>query len=87
MVCDNYCKAKFFCLVYNFFVRPDGAFDDGSEGAFKAAADHQRKLFGAAQVQMLFGASMPPERRDEVFRQLIGGALPVIDAIRDGGGE
>ena len=71
-------------LVYNFFVRPDGVLENGREGVRKAARDPRMKVFGAAQVQVVFDPSMTDARRDEVFRTLVTGAYPIIEAVLQG---
>ena len=71
-------------LIYSFFVRPDGVIESGREGVREAAADPRSRIFGAGQVQVVFGASMAQTRRDEVFRTLISEAFPIVDAIRGG---
>lgn len=70
--------------IYNFFVRPDGSIESGREGVGQAAANPRMKHFGAGQVQMMFSPSMSEERMDEVFREIISDALPVLNAIRRG---
>jgi hypothetical protein len=71
-------------LVYNFFVRPDGVMEYGREGVRKAAGDPRLKVFGAAQVQVVFSPSVAEDRRDEIFRTLVGGAKPILEAVRGG---
>jgi hypothetical protein len=71
-------------VIYNFFVRPDGSLESGRGGVREAASNPRMKPFGAGQVQLMFGPTMPAARRDEIFRLLVGNAFPVVDAIRKG---
>lgn len=71
-------------VVYNFFVRPDAVLESGQKGVGEAAENPRMKVFGAAQVQVAFSASMTEDRRDEVFRVLVSGAYPLIEAVLEG---
>jgi hypothetical protein len=71
-------------VVYNFFVRPDGALEDGGGGVRKAAEDPRMKVFGATQFQVVFESSMPEARRTEVFQTIVGGVSSLIDVMLDG---
>lgn len=71
-------------VIYGFFMRPDGILESGRDGVRRAAEDPRLKIFGAAQMQVAFDASMDKGRRDEVFRDLVAGVLPVIEAVRRG---
>lgn len=72
-------------FILNFFVRPDGTFDRGIDGTERAAFDPRAKPFGAAQVQIIFSTPVAPHRREEVAHDLLEGARPVVEAIRQGG--
>jgi hypothetical protein len=71
-------------LVYNFFARPDGVMEDGRGGVRSAAEDPRMKVFGATQFQVVFDSSMQEERRDEVFRTLVGGVSSLLDVMLEG---
>lgn len=71
-------------VIYNFFVRPDGSIESGRAGVAEAASNPRMKLFGAGQVQVLFGPPLPGDRMDEVFQTIVANAFPVLDAIREG---
>jgi hypothetical protein len=71
-------------LVYNFFVRPDGLFEDRRDGVIRAAEDPRLKVFGATQFQVVFEPSVPAARRNEVFRTIVGGVAPLIETMREG---
>lgn len=71
-------------LIYNFFARPDGVVEDGRGGVRRAAEDPRMKVFGAAQFQVVFEPSMPEGRREEVFRTVVRGLSPLLDAWSPG---
>jgi len=72
-------------VIYSFFILPNGRIDSGRDGVDRVAADARAKLFGAAQLQVVFDGSMSEERRNEVFGELVSLATPVIETIRAGG--
>jgi hypothetical protein len=79
--------------IYNFLVVPGTAHpDDGIAGMDivrdikqlnKAAEDYQRRYFGAAQFQFVMSADVSREKRDQIFRTLMGNNLEVLDALND----
>jgi hypothetical protein len=47
-----------------------------------AAADYLRQFYGAAQIQVVFDPQeMQAKEQDEVFAQLLGANLDVLDAL------
>jgi hypothetical protein len=74
-------------VVYNFLVVPDRRETIRDMDALqRAAKDYQRRAYGAAQFQVVFGGDdnhpvLPREQRDKVFQALIGPNLPVIDTL------
>ena len=74
--------------VYNFFVVPGrGAVDDIS-GVHEAAEDYERRLFGAAQFQVLMQDSVapaPPEVREQVFAALLRSHPELIATLKNDG--
>jgi hypothetical protein len=71
-------------VVSNFMVLPDGTTMRDMNAVRMAAASVQRRFYGAAQVQVVFEGSMPIEQREEIFKLLVTGHWPIIDAIRSG---
>ena len=71
-------------VVANFMIMPDGRFLRNTAGVYAAAADYTTRFYGAAQVQLVTSAGVSDSRRDEIFQELIGAAMPAIDAVRFG---
>ncbi len=68
-------------FVYNILLVPGvGAVEDMSS-IYEAASSYQRRLHGAAQIQVTVSADLPPHRRDEVAADLIAGIEPALRAI------
>lgn len=77
-------------VVYNFLIVPGrtGIVRDMG-GVYKAAEDYQQRYFGAVQFQVVFngldGMELTRPQRDEIFRELIGPNVSVIDTLLNGG--
>jgi hypothetical protein len=71
-------------LIYSFFARPDGVFENGGSGVLRASENPRMKVFGATQFQVVFEPSMPEARRTEVFQTIVGAMAPLIDVVLDG---
>ena len=70
-------------FVENFFVLPGGAIT----GDMKEVRSHlplRDRYYGVGQVQIVFGAGMAEETRDDIVRQLVAAYKPLIDAILAG---
>ena len=71
--------------VYNFLVIPGRGIVRDMEGVKSAAADYQQRYYGAAQFQVVFyrpaSSELSREQRDEIFKTLMGQAVPVIQQI------
>lgn len=70
--------------VENFMILPDGQFCRDMSGVETSAQDYRRKFFGAAQIQVITDAGVGDAEREQLFRQFIGAAKPLIDEIRAG---
>ncbi|MDB5171903.1 MAG: hypothetical protein JWN51_676 [Phycisphaerales bacterium] len=71
--------------VYNFFVVPGKGVVPDITDVRSAAANYQRRVFGAAQFQVVMNADLPQEDRDKVFVTLIGAdpdLIGVLDAAQ-----
>jgi len=71
-------------IVYNCMILPNGNSCRDMEGVYASARDPQRRRFGAAELQMLVGATIPVERRDALFTEIVGSYRGVIEAILAG---
>lgn len=74
--------------VYDFFIVPgnkEGTITVADMvGVRKAAADYQRRYYGAAQFQVVMDADYPQELRESIFRTIIGAnarALSVLNTV------
>lgn len=70
--------------VDNFLILPGQGFVRDMPQVYRAAANRMRHFYGAAQVQVKIDGLMGEEERDEIFRTLVGAALPAIEFIRFG---
>jgi hypothetical protein len=68
--------------IYNFFIRPQGELESGRSGVRRAADNRRMKVFGAAQIQVVFHSPLPEARRDEIFRTLVAGTAPFVQSVR-----
>ena len=70
--------------IDNFMVLPDGQFSADMRGVEHIAKDYRLKFFGAAQVQLITDSTWSRAERDELFRELVSAAEPLLDTIRNG---
>lgn len=70
--------------IKNFMVLPAGGTARDMSGVNAAASDSRRKLFGAAQVQVVMDAEISPANREATFSQLIEAVAPVLKLIAEG---
>jgi hypothetical protein len=78
-------QSKYRTAVYNFMIVPGLGIVRDMNGIAKAAADYQRRYFGAAQFQVTMDADTPQYDRDRVFAALVGGNLEMIETLKSGG--
>ena len=70
--------------VYDFFIVPGKGIKKDMDDVRKAAADYQRRYYGAAQFQVVMDADYPQETRESIFRTIIGAnanALLVLNKV------
>lgn len=72
--------------ICNFMLLPQGGTVRDMQGVIAAAADSRRKLFGAAQVQVVMDAEVPRAERKAAFMELITAAAPTLKTILAGAG-
>jgi hypothetical protein len=72
-------------IVYNFMLLPNGSTCRDLNGLRSSAKDFRQRSFGAAQVQVLFDASVPVEKRRELVVTVVRAHRVLIDAILAGG--
>lgn len=68
-------------VLDNFMVLPDGQTARGMDEVDRAARDSTLKHFGAAQVQLVYNASLTEADRSEIFSAFMRQLRPVLDAI------
>jgi hypothetical protein len=68
--------------IRNFFVLPNGKIVRDRESVNAAAKDYREVVYGVAQVQLLFDASVGGAERDRIFAELIGPNQGLVDALR-----
>lgn len=71
-------------IIDNFMVLPDGTIARDVEAMRPLAENPRRKIFGAAQVQIVFQANTPVDQRDEIVNIFLAANAPIISTIRSG---
>jgi hypothetical protein len=74
--------------VYNFFVVPGRGAVDDIKGVHEAAEDYERRLFGAAQFQVVMQdalAPAPAQVREQVFAALLRSHPTLIATLKTDG--
>lgn len=74
-------------VVDNFMLLPNGQTGRDMDAVGAAAAHLRRKLYGAAQVQLVYDAGMSDTERVQIFEQIVPEAWPLISAILQHDGE
>jgi hypothetical protein len=79
-------RAEKVC-VYNFFVVPGRGAVDDIKGVHEAAEDYERRLFGAAQFQVLIPEALTPRStaREEIFAALLRSHPELIAILKTDG--
>ena len=70
-------------VVSNFMVLPTGMGRDDRD-VRRISDDPTRRVFGAAQVQVVFASDVPADRRREIVEELVGGYMPMIRKVVSG---
>jgi hypothetical protein len=71
-------------VVTNLIILPERRFVMGMRDVQAAATDSRRRHYGAAQLQIVQDASVPPEDRRRTVIELLEGCGPVLDALTSG---
>ena len=71
-------------IIRNFFVLPNGRIVRDMDSVIAAAKDYRELVYGVAQIQLLFDASVGGAERDQIFAQWIGSNQDLIASLRDG---
>jgi hypothetical protein len=67
--------------IVGFFAMPGRGSFAAYESIGRATTDHRARPFGAAQVQLLFDATVPRYEQDQAARVLLAEILPVIQHL------
>jgi hypothetical protein len=70
--------------VFNLMVLPDGQTAPNMDGIYHIARNRRLRCFGAAEIQVITNVGMSEEDRSQIISTLLGGAKPLVDAIRSG---
>ena len=71
-------------VVDNFIIMPDGSFQRDMEAAKLAASNLQKRFFGAAQFQLVFGRQVSEQERQDAMQTFLGVSHEILQAIRSG---
>jgi hypothetical protein len=71
-------------FIRDFFILPDGRMVRDMEGVDASAKDFRQTVYGVAQIQVLFDASVGEAQRDKAFATIVGAYRPVIDTLLHG---
>jgi hypothetical protein len=70
--------------VYDFFIVPGKGFQSDMTQVRQAAADYQRRYYGAAQFQVVMSDDYSQEQRERIFKTIIGAnprAFTVLNTV------
>lgn len=72
-------------IVTNFMLLPDGRTSPDMTAVYRVASDHQRRFYGAAQVQILTDARTPEQQRRRIVMDFVEASTDVLQTILSGG--
>ncbi len=70
--------------IDNFLILPDGTICPDMNAVESMAQDRVRKVFGAAQVQLIYNASVSADRQTQITEEFLRFFQPVVNAISGG---
>jgi len=70
--------------VYNAIVLPNGTFGLSNADIDYIGANRQARVFGSAQLQMVFSSMIPADRRQEIVEQFMGHLSSPLNRILGG---
>jgi len=70
--------------VSNVIILPDGQMVRDMRAVQELGADYWKHHYGAAQIQMVFGADAAAAQREEIFETFLGVVAAVVEVIRSG---
>lgn len=72
-------------VVLNSLIIPGHGSTPEMKGVYAAAQDYQMRLFGAAQVQIVIPDVVSVDRREQIYRELLGGCEPTLRELMNTG--
>lgn len=69
-------------VIYDFFVLPAAGIVTSMEQVQDASGDYRTRPFGAAQIQVIFDASMPEAERRELLTTFLEPLRPVAERLQ-----
>lgn len=69
-------------IVRDFFVLPNGRYATDMTSVIAAAKNYQELVYGGAQLQVLFRATVPPAERDAIFSDVLAPYGDLLDVLR-----
>ncbi len=71
-------------IIRNFFVLPNGKIVRDMDSVVAAAKDYRELVYGVAQIQLLFDASVGEVERNQIFAQMMGSNQDLLGSLRSG---
>ncbi len=71
--------------VYGLLLLPQTGLVRDMRDIGGAAADFLRQFYGASQIQVVMDDSLPADRRDRIFLEIMEANMPIINALTAGG--
>jgi hypothetical protein len=68
--------------IYDFFILPGAGFVTNMVEIQNASGDYRTRPYGAAQIQVIVDADMPPAERERTLRAMLEPLGPVIDKLQ-----
>jgi hypothetical protein len=70
-------------VVYGTFLIPGSGVVPSMDAVYERAADYRSRLYGATQVQVIFGDGFPQRLEQQVVTELLEQAWPVISVVKN----
>lgn len=70
-------------VVYGTFLIPGQGAIPSMDAVYERASDYRSRLYGATQVQVIFGSAFPAREEEGVVTELLEQAWPVISVVKN----
>lgn len=71
-------------VIYDLMLLPDGRIVLDMDSLLNAYKSYTRRFYGAAQMQLVFAADLPPEEREATVLEFLRVSRPLFDTILAG---